>query len=427
MSDQTPDRLKAFRNQYAPSRGGAGLALGLVQLALTAAGFAALAYLALRPEPPQATAPGGLAPETQRHLAVYLAEKKDAGAAIAAYEDYLRRADVPVEERAKVRYAMAKLALDAEQYAQALSFLYEAEYLDPKSDVKDDINKKVVMCLDKLGRGVDLRQELRARTDVKKRAEDVAPDEKVLAEFAGEVLTDRDLELAVEKLPPAARDAVSTPDKKKELLKNMVAQRLLLDKARRLELDKSPEIQEQLVQALDGLIVQKLIEDEVRKSVQITPEDVERYYKAEVARFTKPATADIALAKCDSEEAAKAVAEFKEKPITIAQGRPVPGLPKDFDTAALFAAEPGTVAPPIKADDGWLAVKVVSKTPEKVMPFEDVKEQASRMLQMQKEQERLQSLLEETLQARDVKLYEERLAEQPPAQEPPAAQPEQKP
>lgn len=428
MSDNTPERLKSFRSQYGPPRSGTGLAPGLVHLALTAAGFAALAYLALRPEPPRATAPGGLAPDTQRHLAVYLAEKKDPAAAIAAYEDYLRRADVAVEERAKVRYAMATLALDAEQYAQALSFLYEAEYLDPKSELKDDINKKVVLCLDKLGRGVDLRQELRARTAVKKRAEDVAPDEKVLAEFAGEVLTDRDLALAIEKLPPAARDAVSAPDKKKELLKNLVAQRLLLDKARRLELDKAPEIQDQLVEALDALIVQKLIDDEVRSGVQVTPEDVERYYKAEIARFTQPATAEIALAKCDSEEAAKGVTEFKDKPVTVAQGRPIPGMPEGVDTAALFAAEPGTVVPPIKGDDGWYAAKVVSKTAGKVMPFEDVKEQAARMLQMQKEQERFQSLLEETLQARDVKLYEDRLAEPAPAaQAPQAAQTEQKP
>jgi hypothetical protein len=53
----------------------------------------------------------------------------------------------------------------------------------------------------------------------------------------------------------------------------------------------------------------------------------------------------------------------------------------------------------------------VSKKDERVPAFEEVKEQAGRMLQMQKEQEKFKSLIDETLQAKDVHLYPERIKE----------------
>jgi peptidyl-prolyl cis-trans isomerase C len=409
MSEKTPERLKAFREQYGPSSRKSGWLPWLAQFVMLIAGFAAILYMQQRGTHQEVAPAGGLQPETQRRLALYLAEKKDAPSAIEAYQKYLQSAALSLPEQSKIYFAMATLALDADMYDRALPLLYQAEFLDPNSEVKGEISKKVVLCLDKLGRGADLRHELRDRASVTKKQSDVQPGEKVLAEFADQVITDRDLEQEIEKLPASMRDSVSAPDQKVEFLKNMVAQRLLLDKARRLELDKTPEIQDQLVQALDSLIVQKLIADEVRAGVQTTPEDVERFYKAEIARFTQPATAEVIVAKSDTEEGAKA-AEFKDKPVIAAKGRPLPGVPEGVKAdEQVFAAEPGAIVGPIKAEDGWYALKVVSKKPENVLPFEQVKDQAARMLQSQKEQEKVRALIEETLQARDVKLHLEQL------------------
>jgi len=237
----------------------------------------------------------------------------------------------------------------------------------------------------------------------------------VLAEFAGEVITNHDLELEIEKLPPAARDSFNTPEKKGDLLKNMVAERLLLDKARRLELDKTPEIQDQLARQLDAMIVQKLISDEVKAGIHITPEDVERFYKAEPDRFKEPATAEVRIAKADSEDAAKAIKDFPDKPVTVRQGGRVPGASETLSVPdAVFSADAGAIAGPVQAEKSWYVFKVESKKKERTPPFEEVKDRAMRMLQMQKEQEKITALIEETLQARDVHLYLERLKEPEP-------------
>ena len=413
MNEMTPNRLQEFRAQYAlPRKNGV---LPYVQLVLTIAGFAVIAaVLVLDREKPSAAAGGGGMPaDEQRRYAAYLEGKSEPMAAVRAYESYMNSALLSPQERAKVAYSAAKLSIDAERYDEALPYLYQAEFLDPESSLKDEINKKVVLCLDKLGRGADLRHELRKRTDIKRSASDVEAGETVVAEFAGEVLTDKDLEKEVEKLPPAVRDSVSAPEKQAEMVKMLVAQRLLLDKARRLELDKNPEIQDQLVKQLDAMIVQKLIEDEVRKNVQVTPEDVERFYKAEPAKFTDPATAELQVADAESEEAAKGITEFKADAVTIRQGGPVPGAPRELDATSVFAAEPGAVAGPVQCGERWYVFKVKSKTPEKLRPFEEVKEAATRMLEMQKEQEQFKALIEQTLEARDVKLYLDRLQKAP--------------
>ena len=414
MSESTPDRLKEFRTQYKAAVPPVSK-LAIVQLVVLIALLVAVIALLLRPaSPPAPTAVslGGLSAEKQKEYAVLLAEKKQPLAAIAAYDEYLKSAELSPPDRAKVCYSMGKLAVEAEKYDTALPYLYQAEFLDPKSELKDEINKKVVLCLDKLGRNVDLRHELRKRTDVKRKASDVKPDEVVLAEFAGEVITNRDLELEIEKLPPAAKDSFNTPEKKADLLKNMVAERLLLDKARRLELDKTPEIQDQLAKQVDAMIVQKLISDEVKSSVNVMPEDVERFYKAETARFTEPASAEVHMAKADTEDAAKAIKDFPDKPVTVRKGGRIPGLSSEATVPdVVFTTEPDGIAGPVQIDKSWYAFKVDSKKDERVPPFEEVKDQAARLLQMQKEREKVGAMIEETLKARDVQLHLDRLKE----------------
>lgn len=413
MSENSSERLKEFRAGYASNSKRAGV-LGVVQLVVVLAGFAAVIGLLLREDAPgPASAQGaGLSADRLREYAVHLEGKNLPRPAIAAYEDYLEAAELTAQNRAKVCYSIAKLAIEAGEFERALPHLYQAEFLDPDTALKEEINKKVVLCLDKLGRGVDLRQELRRRTKVKRTPEDLEPGETVLAEFAGEVLTDRDLEIEIDKLPASMRDSFNTAQHKVEFLKNMVAQRLLVDKARRLELDKDPEIQNQLVQQLDSMIVQKLIADEVEASINITPEDIERFYKAAPERFTQPATAKVRVAKAGAEEDAKALSDFPDDPVTVRKGGSVPGIPSSVDLAeAVFAAEPETVTSPVQVEDAWYVCKVESKTPERLLPFEEVKDRAARMLQMQKEQEKVAEIIEETLQARDVRLHLDELTE----------------
>ncbi|HOE65808.1 MAG TPA: peptidyl-prolyl cis-trans isomerase [Candidatus Hydrogenedentes bacterium] len=416
MSDQTPERLQAFRAQYQPpARSGRGWFVVLALLLV--AGFAGVFALLLLPSSPvrkgavPAGASAGLDAETQRQYAAYLAEKNLPQEAIAAYETYLDKAPLDNDARAKIQLGIAKLAIDTKQYERALANLYQAEMLAPKSDLKPEIDKRIVQCLDVLGRSSDLKRELKGRTSLKRTAQDVKPGETVLAEFSGQVITDRDLDNEIDKLPASARKTFDDPEKRKDLLKNMVVERVLLDKAVRQGLDEDPKIQEHLAQERDQLIVRRLIEDQVRSKVIVTPEDAERFYKAESARFTTPGSAEVRIESAATKQDAEAMQEWKQAPVTVREGGRLPNVAKSDDFVKdIFVADAGKRVGPTEIDGKWYIAEVVSKKPAQVHPYEEVKDQALQMLQYQKEQEQLQDLLDETLKSQGVALHLERLA-----------------
>lgn len=423
MTENTPERLREFRAQNASGqRSRSGLLLLNTALLLIVA--ALLAFVAYRLSAVSNSGAGDIHPEggltadALRRYAAYLEEKKLPEAAVAAYGQYLDRADLDPEARARVCYSVAKLAIDAGQYETALTYLYQSEMLAPDSDLKDDVDKRIVFCLERLGRSVDLRRELRKRTQPVRTAADLEPGETILAEFAGQIVSDRDLDLEIEKLPVAARDSLGSPERKADLLKNMVAERLLLDRAFRLELDKDPEVQEQLNAMRDGLIVRKLIDREVRDKLQVTPEDIERFYKAESALFTEPRTRVGLVGEGDSPEAARAAlpatqGDAAARRVVLRGDALVRGLgvPDSDETvaAALRAAVPGQIADPLEIGGRWFAF-AVSETPERVRPFDEARSDAERMLRARKEQEQFRALIEDTLRARDVVLHLDRLA-----------------
>ncbi|HOD50078.1 MAG TPA: peptidyl-prolyl cis-trans isomerase [Candidatus Hydrogenedentes bacterium] len=427
MSENTPERLKAFREETR-ERSRRATVWPFVNTVLLIAGFACVIAAIVMTSKRGGTVQqvgggGGLTNSAQREYATLLEQKGLTDAAIDAYEDYLENAPLEPDARANVCYSVGKLAIEAERYEKALEFLYQAEMLDPDSPVKDEINGKVVLCLEKLGRSSDLRRELRKRTAPERTAADLEEGEVVLAEFGGQVITDRDLEREIEKLPPAARESFDSPEKRTEFLQNIVAERLLLDKALRLELDKEPEVQEELAQVRDGLIVRRLIDQEVNSKISITPEDVRRFYEAEIERFTEPATRMALVGSGDSADSAKEdLAKARNDPeratkVVVRDGQLVQGLgDAEHDAAvleAVKAAEPGAVSEPVQLGSAWY-VFGVTETPAKVHAFEDVQAQAERMLRVEKQREQFQALVAETLKARSVQLYPERLKEDPP-------------
>ncbi|MEA3364339.1 MAG: hypothetical protein U9Q79_01745, partial [Candidatus Hydrogenedentes bacterium] len=104
------------------------------------------------------------------------------------------------------------------------------------------------------------------------------------------------------------------------------------------------------------------------------------------------------------------------KKVIVENGRLVQGLEGGEHNEAVretvMATEPGGVSEPLELGDIWY-VFGVSETPAQVHAFKEVKSQAERMLRAEKQQEQFQALVAETLQARNVQLYAERLKEAP--------------
>jgi len=68
------------------------------------------------------------------------------------------------------------------------------------------------------------------------------------------VFTDKDLAKEIEKMPPSARESMDDTEKKTDLLKNVIAERLLIDKAAASNWTGS-RVQDQLAHQADALLV----------------------------------------------------------------------------------------------------------------------------------------------------------------------------
>jgi tetratricopeptide (TPR) repeat protein len=412
MGEQTPQRLKAFREDNASKQSSAktavvSLGVGVV-LGITGA-LAAFYVIG----PSSNSDSSGMSANRMRELAVLYESKGMPAAAIESYTAYLDHAPLSDTQRGDVAYSIGKLAIANGDYDQALKFLYRAELLTPDSAVRDERDQQILRCLEQLGRTSDLSRELKRRTDASG-GETADPGAIVLAEFGSETITDRDLAKKIGEMPQQMRGSFAATEKKIELLRNLVAEHLLLDKAFGLNLDEDEEVIAMMNATRDSLLVQKLMEDEVRASIAITPQDVERYYKAERERFTEPASARVLVANADTEAEAAALTEFNGKPIVVRKGEQLGGLPNSPEVVAqILDAEIDVVTPPIAINDRYFVFKVVSKAPERVVPFEEVKTRTEQSLRQEKEQEHVQLLIEEAMRARNVKLYPERLEAEP--------------
>jgi tetratricopeptide (TPR) repeat protein len=275
MSEETPERLRRFREESRQTtrRPWHAAVAGALCLLAGAVGALGVQYLL------GAAAGRGVDPGHLRALAVTLEQKQLPDRAFDAYRRYLDTARLGPAARANVCFSVATLAEETGRFEDALAYYYEAEMLGPGGDLDREIDAAVVRCLEHLGRTADLRRELRARTSPRRGADDLEPGEIVLAEVNGEVITDTDLDQAVDMLPPALRRQV-TPERKAELLRNLVAERALRDEALRQGLDTSPEVLDYLGTLRDAAMVRGLIDREVRARVTVTPAEIEQAHKS---------------------------------------------------------------------------------------------------------------------------------------------------
>ncbi len=201
--------------------------------------------------------------------------------AIEQYQYYLNEYNIDAREQANVNYIIANTYFDRlKDYENALALYLKIKHLYPESSLIEDVNKRIIACLERLERSTDAQQALDEAVQadqsqvVKKR-----PGE-VVARIGSREVTQGDLDFEIDQLPPTVREQFRSKDKKLEFLREFVASELLFDTAKRAELDKDSEVIEGAFQAKKMLMVRKLLQDRVAGKVDITNDDISLYYDA---------------------------------------------------------------------------------------------------------------------------------------------------
>ena len=206
----------------------------------------------------------------------------------AEYERYLYAYNLDDEEQANISYTIGDIYYERlKDYENALAYYIRIKYLHPKEELRSEVDKKIVACLERLERTEDAEQTLRESTSIEPEAIQKKRPGAVVARIGSREITQGDIDFELSQLPPAIRTQYNTKEKKLEFLNQYILTELLYKSAKNMALDKANEVIEAAFQAKKSIMVQKYLQDLIAKEVKIEPEDVELYYKANKDKYVE--------------------------------------------------------------------------------------------------------------------------------------------
>lgn len=258
----------------------------------------------------------------------------------------------------------------------------------------------------------------------------------VIARYAGKELTTADAQQAMKRLPGPSRVYLSSPDRKRQFVDNLIVNELIFEEGERQGLTDDPEIVRQVDEFRERLVVQRVMRD-LRQRPEVSDEEAKQKYDANPnlysttqVRASHILLKDEAEAKAVREQVVKNPASFadvaKEKSTDLGSGRRggelglfgAGRMVPEFEVAA-FALQPGEISEVVKTQYGWHIILVTERKEGSVRPFEQVKAQIKSQLRNQQLQAQVDKYMNDLRAKANIQIDEKALeALQPPPEEP---------
>lgn len=194
------------------------------------------------------------------------------------------------------------------------------------------------------------------------------------------------------KPPMIPGDSASILKGKTDLLDRMIEQKLMVNEAVSLGMDKDPKMLQNLEEIKKNVLLQELYQIEIVKKSQPSDSDVKKYYD----KLGKEAKASHILVKTEEEakeiaKALKAGGKFAELAGTKSVDRGSAqnggalgwfgwGKMVDEFQSAVFSMKPGQISKPIKTAFGYHIIMLDSLRDVPQRPFEEMKEDIKKQL-----------------------------------------------
>ena len=225
---------------------------------------------------------------------------------------------------------------------------------------------------------------------------------KVLATVGGMPITEDEVNGFLMNLGQRGQ-MYNNPEGRKEILKQLIANKLMLLDAKRNLFEAEAEFKAQLAKVKDELLA-SYAANKVLRNVSVTEKDAKDYYEANKDKFVGDASVNASHILVDNEELAKeliakvkggelsfedAAMEYSSCPSKaqggnlgdFGRGQMVP----EFDQA-VFAMEVGEITDaPVKTQFGYHLIKLNSKKDAELMPYADIAEDIKRALTQEKQ------------------------------------------
>ncbi len=339
------------------------------------------------------------------------------------------------DERSAIWYRVGDLRRRSEDWSAAASAFVQAEVGLKESDpLRARIGPALIDCLRRLGLEGEVGREL-----AKRAGGEPSTGEVVVARFAGEALTEADLDRLIERdvdrriaaLGPSATvdrqlwlEQRRTADSRRQFLEQWLEVELFGRRARELGIDRDPDYRAALELLQSQLLANRYLEQEL-KIIEPTRIDLEAHYQANASRWARPErvettvlalrsgeSAEDVLNAIDSAEAFRTEAARRSKDqqresgwseMEIERGGAHPLLGRTGEV--LFDLEVGhwTQEPLVDSGRAYLAL-VEAKHPAGAAPFEEVETNVRADYMQRKVSELTERLQKELLTRYDVRI-----------------------
>jgi len=330
--------------------------------------------------------------------------------AAQAFEDYIERSQLNKKDLASVCYKLGNIYIDLKEYEKALANFYKSELLSPESEYKQDMNQKIVSALESLGLSQQAQYELEARTSVKPTTQ---RKENIAVRIGKREITNDEIDMIISRLPEQVKQGLNSNDARLRFVREYVATEVLYEKGKKLGLDKKTNTRTAVEDFQKQLVLQDLLQDEIRKELKVTPEDVQLYYKANKDRYSSNERAKVSylelsdLAKSD--ETAAKLKQGKGKKIEQWIDKGAAFIPQGLGESKeaienIFKQDKGGVVNPVKIKDKLYMFIINEKESKKEQSFEEVKGHVEDEYRAQKEQQIVQSMLDKALEQQEIEI-----------------------
>lgn len=245
-----------------------------------------------------------------------------------------------------------------------------------------------------------------------------------LATVDGKVITVRDFEKRIEKLPPYYKTLAG--QKKKDFLDDMIAEQLLYKEALKRDINRDAEVKELLNEARRKILVAKLIETEGNKKTGVDEAKVKAFYEAHKDDFVTPLKLRASHIQVDTEAEAKEILQKLKDGADFGQlarlyskdpskdrggdiGYFVKGQLMPEIEEACFKLEVGQVSDIIKTQLGYHIIKLADKREPRAVELSEVKDAIEKELKDKAQQQAIGDLLKNLRSKARIKINEKLL------------------
>lgn len=275
-------------------------------------------------------------------------------------------------------------------------------------------------------------------------------DATVIAKVGDTKIVYGDLNKLIKMMPPSYQAMFSSTEQVNNLLQRQIDNTLFAQEARRLKVDKDPDVQYKIEEFTKGILTQALLEQTVNKNIAVTDQEIKQYYDANTSEFQVPervkASHILIAVPADASESVKKEKKVKAEEVLakIKKGEDFSELAKQYSDDAATKNRGGVigffskgskepafeeaaaklkkdeVSSPVLTSKGYDIIKVLETKAAETKSLEESRSRISSKLEQKKRNEAIEALLKDIKGRTEVVIYEDALKKIVEASKPPA-------